>query len=133
MGSRVRCTRRFQIHEYDCEYDGLGSIKMVLTKDIASKVLQKNLSELILLASQPIPNSNSKTNQFQKSACKIKIPDNIEVIEAVSENISPSSYRRSGRLIVTDGRNLAFFPTYEEHNFTDFTIRRFPAPGGCDN
>src|SRR6266705_3652554 len=36
-------------------YDGTGSIKMVLTKDIASKVLQKNLSELILLASQPIP------------------------------------------------------------------------------
>ena len=54
--------------------DGSGSIKMVLTKDIASKVLQKNLSELILLASQPIPNSNSTTNQFQKSACKIKIP-----------------------------------------------------------
>ena len=33
-------------------YDGSGSIKMVLTKDTASKVLRRNLSELILLASQ---------------------------------------------------------------------------------
>jgi len=57
---------------------------MILTKDIASKVLQKNLSELILLATQPIPNSNGKANQFQTSVCKIKIPDDIEVIEAVS-------------------------------------------------
>ncbi len=104
-------------------YDGSGSIKMILTKDIASKVLQKNLSELILLASQPIPNNN--TRQFQTSICKIKIPDSIEVIEAVSENVS--SYRKSGRLIVTDGRNLVFLPTNEEHNFTDFTTRRLRA------
>jgi hypothetical protein len=80
-------------------YDGSGSIKMILTKDIASKVMQKNLSELILLASQPTPSNN--TSQFQTSICKIKIPDDIDVIEAVSENVS--SYRRSGKLIVTDG------------------------------
>ena len=97
---------------------------MILTKDIASKVLQKNLSELILLATQPIPNSNGKANQFQTSVCKIKIPDDIDVMEAVSENISPSSYRRSGKLIVTDGRNLVFFPTNEEHNFVDFNTRQ---------
>jgi len=72
-----------------------------------------------LLANQPIPNNN--TNQFQTSISKIKIPDGIEVIEAVSENVS--SYRKSGKLIVTDGRNLVFFPTNEEHNFTDFNTR----------
>ena len=33
-------------------YDGSGSIKMVLTKDVASRILQWNLSELILLATQ---------------------------------------------------------------------------------
>jgi hypothetical protein len=103
-------------------YDGSGSIKMVLTKDIASKILQKHLSELILLASQPISNN---TSQFQTSICKITIPDGIEVIEAVSENVS--SYRKSGKLIVTDGRNLVFFPTNEEHNFTDFTTRQLRA------
>jgi hypothetical protein len=101
-------------------YDGSGSIKMILTKDIASKVMQKNLSELILLASQPTPSNN--TSQFQTSICKIKIPDGIDVIEAVSENVS--SYRRSGKLIITDGRNLVFFPTNEDHNFTDFTTKR---------
>jgi hypothetical protein len=104
-------------------YDGSGSIKMILTKDIASKVLQKNLSELILLASQPITNNN--TSQFQTSSCKIKIPEGIEVVEAVSENVS--SYRKSGKLMVTDGRNLVFFPTNEEHNFTDFTTRQLRA------
>ncbi|MGB7952519.1 MAG: hypothetical protein WCF23_00945 [Candidatus Nitrosopolaris sp.] len=105
-------------------YDGSGSIKMILTKDIASKVLQKNLSELILFAGH-IPSNN--TGQFQTSSCKIKIPEGIEVVEVVSENVS--SYRKSGKLIVTDGRNLVFFPTNEEHNFTDSTTRRLRA---CD-
>jgi hypothetical protein len=77
-------------------YDGSGSIKMILTKDIASTVLQKSLSELIMLASQPIP---SNSNQFQTSVCGIKIPETIEVVEAVSEYIS--SYRKSDKLIVT--------------------------------
>src|SRR5438128_10248730 len=104
-------------------YDGSGSVKMILTKDIASKVLQKNLSELILLANQPIQNNTA--NQFQTSVCKIKIPDGIAIIEAVSENTS--SYRRSRKLIVTDGRNLVFLPANEEHNFTDFLKRELHA------
>jgi hypothetical protein len=104
-------------------YDGSGSIKMILTKDIASKVLQKNLSELILHANQPIAINN--TNQFQTILSKIKVPDGIEIIEAVSENVA--SYRRSGKLIVTDGRNLVFLPTNEEHNFTDFLTRELRA------
>jgi hypothetical protein len=101
-------------------YDGSGSIKMILTKDIASRILQKNLSELVLLANQPI--TSNSTSQFQTSICKIKIPDGIDVIEAVSENVS--SHRKSGKLIVTDGRNLVFFPSNEDHNFTDFNTRR---------
>jgi hypothetical protein len=98
-------------------YDGSGSIKMVLTKDIASKVLQKNLAGLILLATtttttKPLPqNYNS---QLQPSAVTtIKIPNTIDIIEAVTENIS-SSYRSNGKLIVTDGANLVFFPPNEE-------------------
>ncbi|MGC2571771.1 MAG: hypothetical protein WA364_09695 [Candidatus Nitrosopolaris sp.] len=105
-------------------YDGSGSIKMILTKDIASKVLQKNLSELILLSNQPsLPSTN--TNQFQTSICSIKIRESIEVVEAVSENIS--SYRKSGKLIVTDGHNLAYLPTNEEHHFADFSTRQLRA------
>jgi hypothetical protein len=100
-------------------YDGSGSIKMILTKDIASTILQKSLSELILLASQPIPNNS---NQFQTSICSMKIPETIEVVEAVSEYIS--SYRKSDKLLVTDGRNLAYFPANEEHHFTDFSTRQ---------
>jgi len=103
-------------------YDGSGSIKMILTKDIASTVLQKSLSELILLASQPIPSSS---NKFQTSICSMKIPETIEVVEAVSEYIS--SYRKSDTLIVTDGRNLAYLPANEEHHFTDFSTRQLHA------
>ena len=101
-------------------YDGSGSIKMVLTKDIASKVLQRNLGELILLTSQAKP---SYLNQFQTSVCTLQIPGSIEIIEAVTENASSSSYRKEGRLIISDGRNLVFFPKNEEHHFTDYTIR----------
>jgi len=84
---------------------------MVLTKDIASKVLHRNLSELVLLATQE-NNGNNNNNKFQQqpsSVFTLKIPDTIEVIEAVTENIS-SSYRSNGKLIVTDGRNLVYFP-----------------------
>ena len=99
-------------------YDGSGSIKMVLTKDRASKVLHRNLSELILLASQdnnksPTQNhSNNNSSHLQlqpSSVVTIRIPDSIDVIEAVTENIS-SSYRSNGKLIVTDGRNLVYYP-----------------------
>ena len=108
-------------------YDGSGSIKMVLTKDIASRVLQRNLSELILLANQAKPLNPGGLNQFQTSVCSIKIPETIEVMEAVVENASSSSYRKSGRLIITDGRNLVFFPTNEEHSFTDYSPRQLNA------
>ncbi|HET7391446.1 MAG TPA: hypothetical protein VFJ51_11525, partial [Nitrososphaeraceae archaeon] len=104
-------------------YNGSGSIKMVLTKDMASKVLHRNLSELVLLASQDNNDNNNKpsthnynynnNNKFQQqqpsSVFTLKIPDTIEVIEAVTENVS-SSYRSNGKLIVTDGRNLVHFP-----------------------
>ena len=38
-----------------------------------------------------------------------------------------SSYRKSDKLIVTDGRNLAYFPANEEHHFTDFSTRQLRA------
>src|ERR687885_2257068 len=101
-------------------YDGTGSIKMVLTKDIASRGLNRNLAELVLLASQNKPLAQ---NQQQPSSVKIKIPDSIEVIEAVTE--SASSYRSNGKLITTDGRNLVFFPPSEEeaHKFSEHIKR----------
>src|ERR687885_2282382 len=101
-------------------YDGSGSIKMVLTKDIASRVLNRNLGELILLVSQNKPLTQ---NQQQPFSVKIKIPESIEVIEAVTE--SASSYRSNGKLITTDGRNLVFFPPSEEeaHKFSEHIKR----------
>src|SRR5919197_805158 len=106
-------------------YDGSGSIKMVLTKDIVSRVLHRNLSELILLVSRDKPLTQQ---QQQSSSLKIKIPESIEIVEAVTENTSSSSFRRNGKLIVSDGRNLVFFPPElegeeEAHKFSEHITR----------
>lgn len=105
-------------------YDSTGSIKMVLTKDIASRILQRNLSELILLASQTKLTANENFNsQFLSSSnYSLNIPETIEIIEAVTENLS-TSYRKSDKLIVTDGRNLVFMSPNEEHHFSEFNKR----------
>ena len=104
-------------------YDGSGSIKMVLTKDVASRILQRNLSELILLATQTklSPDINSNNTFVSSSVYEIRIPDALEVTEAVTE--SPSSYRKSDKLIVSDGRNLVFIAPNEQHYFVEFSDR----------
>ena len=111
-------------------YDGSGSMKMVLTKDIASKVLQRNLAELVLLASSKggllRQNNNS---QPPSSEITLKIPDSIDVIEAVTEDVSPSSFRSSDKVIITDGRNLVYFPPNEEdeRKFSEYVKRSLQA------
>src|SRR5215216_6864916 len=111
-------------------YDGSGSMKMVLTKDIASKVLQRNLAELVLLASskaKPLTSNNS--NQLSQlppsSEITLKLPDTIDVIEAVTEDVSPSSFRSSDKVIISDGRNLLYFPPNEEdeQKFSEYIKR----------
>ena len=91
--------------------------------------MHRNLSELILLTSQDKP--LTQTLQ-QLSSVKIKIPDSIEIIEAVTENAS--SYRSNGKLIVTDGRNLVFFIPGEEeaHKFSEH-IKRPLRPFSYEN
>jgi len=103
-------------------YDGSGSIKMVLTKDVASRILQRNISELILLATQTKLTPNNSSHNFQSSSVyQIKVPETIEVIEAVTE--TPSAYRKNDKLIVTDGRNLVFVAPNEHHYFVEFENR----------
>jgi hypothetical protein len=108
-------------------YDGSGSMKMVLTKDIASKVLQRNLAELVLLASSKnkLLTSNNNFQTFPSSEIILKIPDTINIIEAVTDNSSSSSYRSNDKIIITDGRNLLYFPPNEEdeHKFSEYTKR----------
>src|ERR671910_738024 len=105
-------------------YDGSGSMKMVLTKDIASKVLQRNLAELVLLASSKMKVS-SINNLPPSSEITLKIPDTIDVIEAVTEDVSPSSFRSSDKVIISDGRSLLYFPPNEENEqkFSEYVKR----------
>jgi hypothetical protein len=117
-------------------YDGSGAIKMVLTKDLAAKVLQRNLSQLILNASlnqnsqqqeQTQPNNNSI------STLTIELPSSFDVMEAVlPENVSPSFYTRSDKLIVSDGRNLIYFlvnDTDLKAKFAELNVRHLNANG----
>jgi hypothetical protein len=113
-------------------YDGSGSIKMVLTKEIASKVLQRNLAELVLLASSKTAAGLTRQNnngQPPSSEITLKIPESIDVIESVTEDVSPSSFRSSDKVIITDGRNLVYFPPNEEdeRKFSEYVKRSLQA------
>ena len=116
-------------------YDSSGAIKMVLTKDLAAKVLQRNLSQLILHASL---NQNSQEEQTQPndnsiSTLSVEVPSSLDIMEAVlPDNVSPSLYMRSNKLIVSDGRNLIYFPVNDSDlktKFAELNIRRLDANG----
>jgi hypothetical protein len=101
-------------------YDGSGSIKMILTKDIASTVLQKSLGELILLASQPIP---SNSNRFQISLCNLKNTRNHpsrrgskRIHFILQKELQAHSYRRTKPSIPPCERRASF------HRFQHKTI-----------
>ncbi len=115
-------------------YDGSGAIKTILTRDIAANMLQKNLGQLILHASlsqsqeyesRPMNNSISVVN--------LQVPSSFDIMEVVlPENVSSSFYTRSDKLIVSDGRNLVYFPTSDNElksKFAELNVRRLDANG----
>jgi hypothetical protein len=114
-------------------YDGTGAIKMVLTKDLAAKVLQQNLSKLVLQVSKSQSSQNDETqpNENSISTLSLEIPSTFDVMEAVlPENVSPSFYTRSDKLIVSDGRNLVYFLVEEtdlKSKFAELSIRHMNA------
>lgn len=116
-------------------YDGSGAIKMVLTKDLAAKVLQRNLSQLILQASKSQNNQEEQTqpNDNSVSTLSLEVPSIFDVMEAVlPENVSPSFYTKSDKLIVSDGRNLIYFlanDTDLKSKFAELNMRRLDANG----
>ena len=117
-------------------YDGSGAIKMVLTKDLAARVLQRNLSQPILQASL---NQNKDNDNFSQpddnsiSTLSLEIPSSFDMMEAVlPENISPSFYTRSDKLIISDGRNLIYFPVNDndlKSKFAELNTRHLDANG----
>ena len=116
-------------------YDGSGAIKMVLTKDLAAKVLQRNLSQLILQASKSQNNQDeqSQSNNNSVSTLSLEVPSSFDIMEAVlPENISLSFYTRSDKMIVSDGRNLVYFPINDadlKTKFAELNVRRLDANG----
>jgi hypothetical protein len=116
-------------------YDGTGAIKMVLTKDLSAKVLQRNLSQLILQASL---NQNNQSDQTQPnnnsiSTLNLEVSSTFDIMEAVlPESVSASLYTRSYKLIVSDGRNLVYFPVNDDDlksKFAEMNVRDLDANG----
>ena len=67
----------------DCT-DGSGAMKIVITKDIAAQVLQRNLSQLILQASlNQSHDDQSQPNNNSISTLNIEIPSTFDMVEAV--------------------------------------------------
>jgi hypothetical protein len=117
-------------------YDGSGAIKMVLTKDLAAKILQKNLSQLILRASLSQTQEDQTYNQPDGnsiSTLSLEVPSTFDIMEAVlPENVSPSFYTRSDKLIVSDSRNLLYFPVNDHDlktKFAELNTRHLNANG----
>ena len=84
--------------------------------------------------------SNSATRtQIQQltsdsiSIIDVEVPSNFDISEAVlPENVSPSYYTKSDKLIISDGRNLVYFPTDDDDlkaKFAELNIRRLDAFG----
>jgi hypothetical protein len=116
-------------------YDGSGAIKTILTRDIAANLLQKNLSQLILHASlsQSHEYESQPTTDNPISVLNLQVPSSFEIMEAVlPKNVSTSFYTKSDKLIVSDGRNLVYFPTSDSElksKFTELNVRRLDVNG----
>ena len=61
------------------------------------------------------------------------LPSSFDITEAVlPENVSPSYYTKSDKLIISDGRNLSYFPTDDNElksKFAELNVRRLDANG----
>src|SRR4030095_7319227 len=67
------------------------------------------------------------------STLNLEIPSTFHVMEAVlPENVSPSFYTKSDKLIVSDGRNLVYFPVDDtdlKTKFAELNTRHLDANG----
>jgi hypothetical protein len=63
----------------------------------------------------------------------LEVPSRFDIMETVlPENVSASLYTRSDKLIVSDGRNLVYFPVNDDDlktKFAELNIRRLNASG----
>ena len=98
-------------------------------------MLQRNLSQLILNASlnQNTQQEQTQPNDNSISTLSIEVPSSFDIMEAVlPENVSPSFYTKSDKLIVSDGRNLVYFPVNDtdlKSKFAELNVRHLDANG----
>ncbi|GAJ01929.1 unnamed protein product, partial [marine sediment metagenome] len=90
-------------------YDGSGSIKIILGKYLASKLLGRKLSEIFFLANAPnIPQPKG----FEVLSFQMTMPEHLDVVEAIVDD--PSKHCQHDRLIISDGKMRIHYPPSEK-------------------
>jgi len=88
--------------------DGSGSMKMILGRYLSSKILERNLGEVLLLAkAKRIPSEDDAG----PAIFNLALPRELTIREALVED--PSRYRHHGSLVISDGVMRIYFPRGE--------------------
>lgn len=89
--------------------DASGSIRMILGRYLSSRIIERNLGEVLLLA-------NAKRIESEYDAgptfYNLALPKELRVMEALVED--PGRYRNHGSLLISDGVMRIYFPKGEE-------------------
>jgi len=88
--------------------DRSGSMRMILGRYLSSKVLERNLGEVLLLANAKAVPSDGDTGPV---IFNLALPKGLRIMEALVED--PSRYRHHGSLVVSDGVMRIYFPKGE--------------------
>jgi len=88
--------------------DRSGSMRMILGRYLSSKVLERNLGEILLLANaKRVPSDDGAG----PAIFNLILPREFKMMEALVED--PSRYRHHGSLVVSDGVMRIYFPKGE--------------------
>jgi len=88
--------------------DKTGSMRMILGRHLSSKVLERNLGEVLLLAkAKRIPSEDN----VGPATFNLSMPKEFRIMEALVED--PSRYRHHGSLVISDGVMRIYFPKGE--------------------
>jgi len=88
--------------------DRSGSMRMILGRYLSSKVLERNLGEILLLANAKRVPSDDDAGPV---IFNLTLPKEFKIMEALVED--PSRYRHHGSLVVSDGVMRIYFPKGE--------------------
>ncbi len=99
-------------------YDGTGSIKVILGRYLASKLLDRKLSEIFYLTKV----KNIRTPEsFDVLTYNLELPSRLRVVEGLVDE--PSRHRHHDRLIITEGNTRICYMKGEKINHDVYEVK----------